>query len=115
MLRAARTGELGITPDGPKGPRRRAQQGLVYLASRTGLPIVPLGYAYRRCWRFNSWDRFMLPKPFTVGHGVSGEPIEIPPGISTDDVAVHLGRVQAAMDSVTDIAETWAATGRFLS
>src|ERR671933_231882 len=49
---------FGFPPDGPKGPRRKCQPGAVYLASRTGLAIVPVGFGYSRCWRANNWDRF---------------------------------------------------------
>src|ERR1700682_2061333 len=47
---------IAVTPDGPRGPRRTVQPGLVYLAGLTGLPIVPVGFAYRGAWRMNSWD-----------------------------------------------------------
>jgi lysophospholipid acyltransferase (LPLAT)-like uncharacterized protein len=64
MLRANDT-HLAVTPDGPRGPRRRVQAGVVYLAARTGLPIVPVGFAARRPWRAKSWDRFAVPRPFS--------------------------------------------------
>ena len=48
MVKLARSTHLAITPDGPRGPRRQVQPGLVYLAARTGLPIVPVGFAYDR-------------------------------------------------------------------
>ena len=54
---------LTITPDGPRGPRRQLAQGPVYLASKLGMPIVAMGFGYDRPWRFNSWDRFAIPRP----------------------------------------------------
>src|SRR5262245_34805384 len=54
---------LAVTPDGPRGPRRKCQLGVVYLASRTGMPIVTGGAGFTRCWRANSWDRFVVPYP----------------------------------------------------
>src|SRR5437660_2963380 len=51
MLREGSTSHLGISPDGPRGPRRRVQLGLIYLAARTGLAIVPYGVGYQRAWR----------------------------------------------------------------
>src|SRR5262245_31959256 len=63
MLRLGREAHLAVTPDGPRGPRRKVQQGLVYLAARTGMPIVPIGIGYSKAWRMQSWDRFALPKP----------------------------------------------------
>ena len=51
-------GHLCVTPDGPRGPRRSVHQGIAYLGSRTGLPIVGAGMAFKKPWRAKSWDRF---------------------------------------------------------
>ncbi|NIQ11052.1 MAG: lysophospholipid acyltransferase family protein, partial [Gammaproteobacteria bacterium] len=56
--------DLGITPDGPKGPRHVAKFGVVQLARVTGRPIVPLAFVCSRGHRFNSWDKFLLPFPW---------------------------------------------------
>ena len=56
--------DLGITPDGPTGPREKVQKGTVQLAAKTGLPLLPVCYASKRHWRANTWDRFYLPLPF---------------------------------------------------
>jgi hypothetical protein len=53
---------LAVTPDGPRGPRREVQPGVIYIASRTGMKIVSVGVGYRRPWRAGSWDRFALPE-----------------------------------------------------
>lgn len=57
--------DLAITPDGPRGPRYRVQEGVIALAQLTGLPIVPV--AYRAVWKVTagSWDGFQIPLPFT--------------------------------------------------
>ncbi|MFN8179441.1 MAG: lysophospholipid acyltransferase family protein [bacterium] len=67
--------DLGITPDGPKGPRGSAQPGAILIAARAGIPIVPLGVAASRAWRARSWDRFLVPKPFAEVWVVSGPPL----------------------------------------
>ena len=67
MLRLSRQAHLVITPDGPRGPRRQVQAGMVYLAARTGVPIVPVGIGYDRPWRTKSWDRFAVPRPGVRG------------------------------------------------
>jgi lysophospholipid acyltransferase (LPLAT)-like uncharacterized protein len=56
--------DLGITPDGPKGPRFSAEPGTVFVAARAGVPVVPVGVAATSGWRADSWDRFLVPKPF---------------------------------------------------
>lgn len=55
--------DLGITPDGPRGPRGSVAPGVAAVAARSGLPIVPIGVGADRAWRLNSWDRFLIPKP----------------------------------------------------
>jgi lysophospholipid acyltransferase (LPLAT)-like uncharacterized protein len=66
ILRAAREGkDLAFTPDGPKGPRHVFKAGAVVAAQLTGLPIVPIGLGADRAWYLKSWDRFMIPKPFS--------------------------------------------------
>ena len=65
LLAKSQNMNLTITPDGPRGPRRRLAQGPVYLASKLGIPVVPMGFGYDRPWRFNSWDRFAIPRPFS--------------------------------------------------
>jgi lysophospholipid acyltransferase (LPLAT)-like uncharacterized protein len=54
-----------ITPDGPRGPRYCAKAGAALLAQGTQTPILLAGIRMHRAWRFNSWDRFYLPKPFS--------------------------------------------------
>lgn len=68
---------VGITPDGPRGPRMRCTGAIADIAKLSGTPILPATYAAR--WRivFGSWDRFVLPLPFTRGVVLAGTPIEI--------------------------------------
>ena len=80
MVRRSRSAHLAITPDGPRGPRRQVQPGVVYLAAPTGLPIVPFGIAFERAWRMNSWDRFAVPWPWSGAVCVTAEPIHVPAG-----------------------------------
>jgi hypothetical protein len=78
MVRLGQAAHFAVTPDGPRGPRRVVQPGLIYLAARTGLPIVPAGIGFRRPWRMNSWDRFAVPRPFSFMTCVTPEPIHVP-------------------------------------
>ncbi|MFO0800713.1 MAG: lysophospholipid acyltransferase family protein [Gemmataceae bacterium] len=103
---------LAVTPDGPRGPRRVVQQGLVYVASRTGMRVVPVGVGYRRPWRLGSWDRFAVPRPFTAARCVTGDPIAVPPGLRADQLELYRLRIQAEMDRLNAAAEAWAETGR---
>ena len=114
MLRdRAGTRHFGITTDGPKGPRRRFQLGAVYLASRSGLPIVPFGFGFGRCWRAKSWDRFAVPLPFSRVRCVSLHPIHVPPGLGADELEPYRQAAEDVQNRATAIAEHWAETGHF--
>ena len=69
---------VGITPDGPRGPRMRASAGVIQAARMSGVPIVPLCYASSRRRVIGSWDRFVVPLPFARGIISWGEPIAVP-------------------------------------
>jgi len=68
---------LALTPDGPKGPKRKAQQGVIYLAQKTGMEILPVGVRLSNKVTFNSWDNFELPLPFGKAEVVYGAPIKV--------------------------------------
>jgi lysophospholipid acyltransferase (LPLAT)-like uncharacterized protein len=103
---------LAVTPDGPRGPRRVVQPGIVYVASRTGMKIAPIGVGYCRPWRAKSWDRFAVPRPFSRARGVTADLIAVPNGLRAVDLEPFRLRVQAEMDRVNALAEAWAETGR---
>ena len=67
ILKATRTEQcsIAITPDGPRGPAQKAADGALWIAKATGYPVIPLGFSAARGKRFGSWDRFLLPHPFT--------------------------------------------------
>lgn len=67
--------DFALTPDGPKGPRRKVKAGVVRLAAETGFAIIPTGVAYDRCWRARSWDKMAVPYPFSRAIGTFGDPI----------------------------------------
>jgi lysophospholipid acyltransferase (LPLAT)-like uncharacterized protein len=113
MLRIS--AHLAITPDGPRGPRRKIQQGLTYLAARTGLPIVPVGIAFRRPWRMRSWDRFALPKPWSLAMCITDDPIEIPADADRALLAEYTDRVESELQRLTGIAERSVESGRLES
>jgi lysophospholipid acyltransferase (LPLAT)-like uncharacterized protein len=68
----------GMIPDGPQGPRFRVKPGIITLAQKTGYPIIPTSYSAKKVKVFNSWDRFIVPYPFTRVRLVYGEPIYVP-------------------------------------
>jgi hypothetical protein len=80
VLRLLKEGRcVGITPDGPRGPRMRIRPSMVQLAAVAQVPIVPVTYSSSRRLLLNSWDRFILPLPFARGIFLWGDPIDPPP------------------------------------
>jgi lysophospholipid acyltransferase (LPLAT)-like uncharacterized protein len=71
---------VGMTPDGPRGPRQRASPGVVRLAQIAGVDIVPVAASISGAWRANSWDRMIVPYPMPGSRGalLFGDPISIP-------------------------------------
>ena len=70
--------DLGVTVDGPRGPRLEVKPGTLFIAGRSGLPIVPFAVASHKPWELSSWDRFMVPRPFSTAAIAFGEPLEVP-------------------------------------
>ena len=108
LLKKGRQMHLTITPDGPRGPRRTMSLGTVYLASRVGLPLVPVGFGYDRPWRFGSWDRFAVPRPFSRARHVIGPEIHVPKRLDRDGLEHFRKRVEELLNHVTGEAERWA-------
>jgi lysophospholipid acyltransferase (LPLAT)-like uncharacterized protein len=111
LIQVSRRGHLTITPDGPRGPRRELAVGPIYLASKLGLPIVPMGYGYDRPWRANSWDRFALPRPFSRGRAVWGPEMCIPKKLDRDGLEHYRVEVERMINRLTLEAEAWAEAG----
>jgi hypothetical protein len=100
---------VAIVPDGPRGPARRLQGGIVSLAATTGAPIVPVGVAVRPARRLASWDRFMVPAPFARCAVVFGGLVEVK---SPDDREEARARAERALDEATDAADALVGAPR---
>ncbi len=111
LAERAATGSLTITPDGPRGPRRRLAAGCVFLASTLGIPIVAMGLGYDRPWRAGTWDRFAIPRPFSRARGVVSRAIRIPPELDRDGIERHRQGIERLLTHLSTEAETWANAG----
>jgi lysophospholipid acyltransferase (LPLAT)-like uncharacterized protein len=69
--------DVGITPDGPRGPRHSVAPGALLAAHRGGVRILPLAAKASAAWQLGSWDRFMIPKPFARVTIAYGEPVAV--------------------------------------
>lgn len=96
---------LVITPDGPTGPRHEFKVGTIMLARMTRRPIILVAYAARPCIRWNSWDRFILPLPFSRVALAVDAPWAVPPGASLDDLPALREELEARMAALVARAE----------
>lgn len=106
MLKALKAGEyVGITPDGPRGPRMRASAGIVGVARMSGVPIIPATYGVSRRKVLGSWDRFLVAWPFVRGTMVWGDPIEVPRDADEDMLEAKRLEVEEGLNAITAEAD----------
>ncbi len=95
----------GFLADGPKGPPRIAKPGAVHASAGTGAPLVPVAFAAREAWVLNSWDRYIVPKPFTRICMVIGRPLRMRGRMGPEEAAEQQKRLGNEIDRVCGIAE----------
>jgi lysophospholipid acyltransferase (LPLAT)-like uncharacterized protein len=106
VLHGLRDGQsFGFTPDGPKGPRHQAQPGVIYLASHAPAIVMPLGIAAENAWNLPTWDKYLIPKPFSKMHFHVGGPISIPSLLSREETLAWQERIAELIDEATREAE----------
>jgi hypothetical protein len=101
-LAAGATTHLGVTPDGPRGPRHQVAPGIIYLAEKTGFPIWPVVVGVDRYWVLPStWDEFLLPRPFATALVRGGEFTWVPSGISPEEAEAYRAHLEYEMQALT--------------
>jgi hypothetical protein len=89
-IRSLKTGyDIGITPDGPKGPRHEVADGIMVMAQKTKAKVVLVRIMPTKFWQFNSWDKFVVPKPFGTLHFYASEPLDVS-DMALEDAKVYL-------------------------
>jgi hypothetical protein len=86
-----------ITPDGPRGPAYELGPGIVFLAQKTGAAVVPINMEFSSCWRVNSWDGFILPRPFSKARVILGAPHRVKPTVTREEFEAERVTLQKAM------------------
>ena len=89
--------DVAITPDGSRGPCYEIKPGLVLLAQLTGRSVLPISFEYGRAWRLRTWDRFVIPKPFSTVIFRVGKPVTVPRTASPEEFEAERQRCQSAM------------------
>jgi lysophospholipid acyltransferase (LPLAT)-like uncharacterized protein len=89
--------------DGPRGPARVAKKGMVALAMATGVPVIPIIWSSSRAWTFKkSWDKTMIPKPFSKIILHCSDPIYVPPNLDSAGLEPYRLRIEEGLNRLTD-------------
>lgn len=105
MIQIVKQGwDLGITVDGPRGPRQQAKPGVLAVSRKTGGWLVPVCVAYSRAWKLGTWDEMLVPKPFSKVIVHYGEPFRV---VDAQDEAAHLTALEARLNALEDWAEAF--------
>ncbi|MDR2441536.1 MAG: lysophospholipid acyltransferase family protein [Planctomycetaceae bacterium] len=102
---------IAVTPDGPRGPRRKLSIGAIFLASRLQIPIVLLGVGYDHPWRIRSWDRFAIPRPFSRGRFILSQHLSVPANLDRNELELFRQKFETHLTCITEEAENWATSG----
>lgn len=98
-------GCVGITPDGPRGPRLIASDGIIKIAKLSNCEILPFTYAVSKCKIFKSWDRFIFALPFGKGVLAWGKPVKVPKNLDETAMQNVCKQLTSAMLELTDAAD----------
>ena len=101
MLASGR--DVVITPDGPRGPAYELGPGIVFLAQKSGASVLPMNLEYSGCWRLGSWDRFIIPQPFSKVRVVISQPLRVKSTTTPEEFEAERVRVQNAMMSLVQM------------
>jgi len=110
-LRAMKEGsDMGLTIDGPRGPRYVAKPGAAYLAKKSGNPVVPFNVSVRGKWVLRSWDRFEFPLPFSRAVVLVGNPIYVEADATRDQIETAERQIQRSLDELRERGDSWWET-----
>lgn len=106
LLKSLESGvSVGVTPDGPRGPRMRASHGIVQAARLAGVPILPCTFAVNRRHVLSSWDRFILALPFARGVFIWDEPITVARDASGEAIETARLLLETRLNAITATAD----------
>ena len=103
---------MAFTVDGPRGPRYEVKSGPVFLAKKSGNPILPYVIEPKTFWTTKSWDKMQIPKPFTRAITIIGEPIYVEPDADEAAIEAKIGELQHSLDSLVERGRQWRGRDR---
>ena len=99
--------DVGVSPDGPKGPGFKVHPGIIYVAQRSGMPIVPITSSAENRWNLSSWDRFLIPKPFSRTVIMLGKPIYVAPESTPEQLEEKRRELEQRLSNLTEKADSY--------
>lgn len=111
LIEASKIHDLALTPDGPKGPVCKVQLGVVYLASRAQIPMIPIASSSQSVWKLASWDSFQVPRPFSRVVVILGDPIQIPNDCDSQELAAISLNLEEELNRITRQADDYFKAG----
>ncbi len=113
MLRAVQNGRsAAIVADGSQGPPRIVQAGSILLAARTGAPIIPMVFAASRYYTINSWDKTIIPKPFSRIDFYYGKPLFVSARLRPEDIESYRLQLEKRLNEL--YSKAWARYGKIV-
>jgi lysophospholipid acyltransferase (LPLAT)-like uncharacterized protein len=95
--------DVVITPDGPRGPAYELGPGIIFLAQKSGAPVVPVNMEYSSYWRLKSWDRFIVPRPFSKVRVIIGQPHRVKSTSTDEEFEAERLRLQNALMALVEM------------
>src|ERR1700751_6420425 len=96
---------VAFTLDGPRGPRYKVKPGPVALGRSSGVPLAMFHIAVEKAWVLNTWDRLIIPHPFSRTLIRLGKMIQVPANATDEDLDRYQAELQASLDRVREFAE----------
>jgi len=95
--------DVVITPDGPRGPAYELGPGIIFLAQKSGAAVLPVNMEYSSCWRLKSWDRFILPRPFSKVRVIIGQSHHVRSTSTPEEFETERLRLQGVMMALVEM------------
>jgi lysophospholipid acyltransferase (LPLAT)-like uncharacterized protein len=95
--------DVVITPDGPRGPAYELGPGIILLAQKSGSAVLPVNMEYSSCWRLKSWDRFILPRPFSKVRVIIGQSHHVRSTSTPEEFETERLRLQDVMMALVEM------------
>ena len=112
LLKVARRGGIiAVTPDGPRGPKRRLKEGVVFLAQMTGAPLYSMGVGYSKYRQLRDWSGMQIPKLFAHAVTVFGKEIRVPRRINREESEGYRLAIENDLNRCNALAERIARGG----